>query len=384
MLRHFKTETAEPSFVSFTAWMTLLGVATGVMALIIVMSVMNGFESELQRNMIEAESHIILYRKQGGIRGWEKLKRQIEKADPSIEKVSPIIYQEALFLFQGRVEGGVVEGRLSDKVILSSAKQSEGSSCSIGKELALKLGVKKGDRLKVLVPDLKGKSNKVMTLQISDIFESGLYEYSSRYVYADLSYLQKQLGWGDRVSAFKVSVSDPLEAGEISRKIRSRISFPFFIKTWMTFNKNIFLAIEIEKAVMFVILSGIILVAIFNVVSSLVMIVIEKTKEIAILKAMGMANRGIANIFLWQGALMSVAGTALGVVLAFLGCYALARFRFIELSPDIYFLSYLPVEVRAMEVLVISVGMIFVSLFAAYSPARRASLLYPVEGIRYE
>lgn len=378
MLRHFKTESGEPSFVSFTAWMTLLGVATGVMALIVVISVMNGFESELQRNMIEAESHIILYRKQGGIRGWEDLKRQIEKADPSIRKVSPIIYQEALFLFKGRVEGGVVEGHTPQ------GRPPKGSSCSIGKELALKLGVKKGEWLKVLVPDPKGKNNKILTLQIADVFESGLYEYSSRYVYADLSYLQKHLGWGDRVSAFKVSVSDPLEAGEISRKIRSRISFPFFIKTWMTFNKNIFLAIAIEKAVMFVILSGIILVAIFNVVSSLVMIVIEKTKEISILKAMGMANRRIANIFLWQGALMSVAGTALGVVLAFLGCYALARFRFIELSPDIYFLSYLPVEVRSMEVLVISLGMILVSLLASFSPARRASLLYPVEGIRYE
>lgn len=374
MLRHFKTESGEPSFVSFTAWITFLGVALGVMALIIVISVMNGFESELQRNMIEAESHIILYRKQGGIRGWEELKRQIEKADPSIQKVSPIIYQEALFLFQGRVEGGVLEGN----------QLLKGSSCSIGKELALKLGVKKGEWLKVLVPDPKGKNNKILTLEVADVFESGLYEYSSRYVYADLSYLQKHLGWGGRVSAFKVSVSDPLEAGEISRKIRSRISFPFFIKTWMTFNKNIFLAIAIEKAVMFVILSGIILVAIFNVVSSLVMIVIEKTKEISILKAMGMANRGIANIFLWQGALMSVAGTVLGVILAFLGCYALARFRFIELSPDIYFLSYLPVQVRPMEVLVISLGMIFVSLLASFSPARRASLLYPVEGIRYE
>ncbi len=379
MLRHFKTETGEPSFVSFTAWITLLGVATGVMALIIVMSVMNGFESELQRNMIEAESHIILYRKQGGISGWEDLKRQIERADPSIRKVSPIIYQEALFLSQGRVEGGVIEGRTPEENQLW-----RGSSCSIGKELALKLGVKKGDRLKVLVPDPKGKKNKILTLQVSDIFESGLYEYSSRYVYADLSYLQKHLGWNGRVTAFKVSVSDPLQAGEISRKIRSEISFPFFIKTWMTFNKNIFLAIEIEKVVMFIILSGIILVAIFNVVSSLVMIVIEKTKEISILKAMGMANRGIANIFLWQGALMSVAGTALGVILAFLGCYTLARFRFIELSPDIYFLSYLPVEVRSIEVLVISLGMIVVSLLASFSPARRASLLYPVEGIRYE
>jgi len=374
MLRHFKTETGEPSFVSFTAWLTLIGVAVGVMALIIVMSVMNGFESELRRNMIEAESHIILYRKQGGIGKWQKLKQQIEAVDPAIKKVSSILYQEALFLSKGKLKGGVVEG--------SSFYQ--GMSCSIGKELAKKLGVQKGDKIKVLIPDPKGKEHKVLPLRVTDIFEAGLYEYSSRYVYASLSYLQKQLGWGDRVTAFKIGIEDPFQATKISRKIREAVSFPFFVRTWMTFNKNIFLAIQIEKIVMFIILSSIILVAIFNVISSLVMIVVEKTKEISILKAMGMAGQRIAAIFLWQGGLMSVAGTILGVLLAFLGCYLLSRFRFIELSPEIYFLSYLPVQIRPLEVVVISLGMVLVSLLASFAPARRAARLYPVEGIRYE
>lgn len=380
MLRYFRTETGEPSFVSFTAWITLLGVAIGVMSLIIVMSVMNGFESELRRNMIEAESHIILYRKQGGIGKWQRMKSQIEAVDPSIQKVSPILYQEALFLSPtaptrlARLEGGVIEGN----------SFHQGRSCSIGKELALKLGVKKGESLRVLIPDPKGGRHTIFPLQITDIFESGLYEYSSRYVYASLSYLQKELGWGDRVTAFKIGIDDPFRATEISRKIRDAVSFPFFVRTWMTFNKNIFLAIEIEKVVMFIILSGIILVAIFNVVSSLVMIVIEKTKEISILRAMGMTSQGISKIFLWQGALMSVAGTILGVCFAFLGCYLLSRFRFVELSPEIYFLSYLPVQIRPLEVVVIAMGMILVSLLASFAPARRAARLFPVEGIRYE
>jgi len=378
----------ETSFISFTAWITLLGIAVGVMSLVVVMSVMNGFEEELQRNIIDTESHILLYRKRKGIDNWQKIKKDIKKVHPSIQGVLPITYNEVLFIHKGKVQGGILEGvdAKSSHVLAPLAdKQVQGSECFIGEELALRLNLKKGDTVRVMLPspDVQ-RTPKLIELRVAGVFESGLYEYSSRYVYADLSYVQKHLGWKDRVSAFKVRISEPEKAIEIARKIRSDIEFPFFVRTWIHMNQNLFMAIKMEKVIMAIILAAIVGVALFNVVSSLIMIVIQKKKEISILKALGMTNGRIQKIFLFQGLFMGIIGTAIGLISAFVICAILSHFKFIHLSPDIYYLSYLPVKVRPIEVMVICVVMMIVSFFAAFLPARRAARLFPTEGIRYE
>lgn len=357
------------SFISFTAWITLLGISIGIASLIVVMSVMNGFEKELQANTIQAESHIILYRKDKGIENWQQMKAKIYEADPSIEEVMPITYNEVLFIKEGRVHGGILEGQ---------EKEFSSDGAFLGKELAHKLQARPGENIKILL------SQKLVALKMINTFDSGLYEYSSRYAYAPLNFTQKNLGWGNAVSAFKVKVKDPSQVKTLARKIRNHTSFPFFVRTWMDMNRNILIALKMEKVVMSIILGAIILVALFNVVSSLLMIVIEKTKEISILKAMGMQQKNIARIFLWQGTFVGLSGTVFGILLALGISWLLRTFHFISLSPDIYYLSYLPVEVRGVEVMMVCIGMFLVSLCASIYPAKRAAKLYPVEGIRYE
>lgn len=372
----------------FTAWLTLLGVSLGVMSLVMVLSVMNGFEKELQKNMIRSESHILLYRREKGIEGWRELQKKIKKADPAILEVLPITYNEVLFIHQGRVQGGVLEGvdpETSSVVESLGTKDLSKEGAYVGQELARKLQVKEGGRIKILLSSgQESLPPRIVFLKVLGIFDAGLYEYSSRYAYVNLAFTQKNLGWSNKVSAFKVKVQKPQKAREIARAIRRQVNFPFFIRTWMDMNRNIFIALKIEKVVLAIILSAIIVIAIFNVVSSLIMIVIEKIKEISILKAMGMSRARVGRIFLWQGGFLGVMGSFLGIGLAWLGCEALSYSRLIKLSPDIYYLSYLPVEMKWQEVALVGIGIIGISLVASFYPAHRAARLFPVEGIRYE
>ncbi|MBI3017083.1 MAG: ABC transporter permease [Deltaproteobacteria bacterium] len=372
----------------FTAGLTLLGVSLGVMSLVMVLSVMNGFEKELQKNMVRSESHILLYRREKGIEKWRELQKKIKKSDPAILEVLPITYNEVLFIHQGRVQGGVLEGvdpETSSVVESLGTKDLSKEGAYVGQELARKLQVKEGGHIKILLSSGQESSPpRIVFLKVLGIFDAGLYEYSSRYAYVNLAFTQKNLGWSNRVSAFKVKVQDPQKAREIARAIRRQVNFPFFIRTWMDLNRNIFIALKIEKVVLALILSAIIVIAIFNVVSSLIMIVIEKIKEISILKAMGMSRARVGRIFLWQGAFLGVIGSSLGIGLAWLGCEALSYSRLIKLSPDIYYLSYLPVEMKWQEVALVGAGIIGISLAASFYPAHLASRLFPVEGIRYE
>ena len=372
----------------FTAGFTLLGVSLGVMSLVMVLSVMNGFEKELQKNMVRSESHILLYRREKGIEKWRELQQKIKKADPAILEVLPITYNEVLFIHHGRVQGGVLEGvdpKTSFVVEVLGSKDLSKEGAYIGQELARKLQIKEGGRMKILLSS--GQASvppKIVFLNVLGVFDSGLYEYSSRYAYVNLAFTQKQLGWSNKVSAFKVKVQDPNRARDIARTIRHHVNFPFFIRTLSDMNRNIFIALKIEKVVLAIILSAMIMIAIFNVVSSLIMIVIEKIKEISILKAMGMSRVRVGNIFLWQGAFLGVMGSVLGIGLAWLGCSLLSHFRLIKLSPDIYYLSYLPVEMKWQEIALVGIGIIGISLGASFYPAHRASRLFPAEGIRYE
>ena len=372
----------------FTAGLTLLGVSLGVMSLVMVLSVMNGFEKELQKNMVRSESHILLYRREKGIEKWRELQKRIKKSDPAILEVLPITYNEVLFIHQGRVQGGVLEGvdpETSSVVESLGTKDLSKEGAYIGEELASKLQVKEGGRIKILLSSgQESTPPRIVFLKVLGIFDAGLYEYSSRYAYVNLAFTQKNLGWSNQVSAFKVKVKDPQKAREIARTIRRQVNFPFFIRTWSDMNRNIFIALKIEKVVLALILSAIIMIAIFNVVSSLIMIVIEKIKEISILKAMGMNRARVSRIFLWQGAFLGVIGSLLGIGLAWLGCAALSYSHLIKLSPDIYYLSYLPVEMKWQEVVLVGSGIVVISLMASFYPAHLAARLFPVEGIRYE
>ncbi|MBI4040392.1 MAG: ABC transporter permease [Deltaproteobacteria bacterium] len=376
------------SFIRFTIWMTLMGVALGVASLLIVMAVMNGFESELQRHVMFSESHIIFYRYQRGIPQWKSWQKKIQNVDSSIQAVLAVTYHEVLFVHDGRTRGGVLEGveTQDDRMAtLLRGNHFSKEGCIVGEELARELNLKKGDLLKVVL-HFPGADQppKIFSLIVDGTFSAGIYEYASRYVYAPLLVTQTHLGMKESVSAFKIKIRDPEEAKVMAHKIREQLSFPFYVRTWMDMNQNIFMAIKIEKIVMSVILAGLVMVALFNMMSSLFMIVIGKTKEIAIFKAMGMQRRQVMRIFLWQGGYIALLGTFAGVFIAFGMQMVLNYFHLIPLSGEVYYLSYLPAAWRWQEVMVISAVVIGACLGATVIPAKKASNLYPVDGLRYE
>ncbi len=368
-------------------WITLFGVSVGVMALIVVISAINGFERELEHHMIGHEAHVILYRKDQGIKDWQSLIKKIQNVDSDIQSVLPITYDEVLWISKkDKVSGSILEGVDPNSAFVIEAlkdKKFEPNGCYLGEELAKKLAVQSGEKIQALLFKSKGEP-KLVQFTVLGTFSSGLYEYSSRYVYARLEDTQQKLGWGKNVSAFKIQLKHPQNAKQLSRKIRAQVSFPFFIRTWFDVNRNIFIALKMEKIVIGIILCAIILVALFNVVSSLIMIVLEKTKEISILKSLGMTQRQISSIFVLQGMMVTFVGTSVGIILAWGLCKLLEVTRLIQLSPEIYYLSYLPVEMRWHEVGVIFIFLMGMSAVVSFYPASKAAEVTPAEGLRYE
>ena len=218
---------------------------------------------------------------------------------------------------------------------------------------------------------------------MAGVFESGMYEYDGSFAYIRLSDAQQLLRLGGDVTGIEVRVTDVYEADKIAAEIVSRLGFPFWAKDWMRMNQNLFSALKLEKTAMFIILTLIVLVAAFNIASTLIMTVMAKTRDIAILKAMGATNRSIRRIFVLNGMIIGAVGTTLGVALGSVLCALLDRYKFIKLPGDVYYFTTLPVNLRFIDVLVIAAAAMLICFLATLYPANQASRLNPVEAIRY-
>jgi len=219
--------------------------------------------------------------------------------------------------------------------------------------------------------------------QVSDIFESGMYEYDGSLAFIHLEDAQKILRMGDSVTGIEVRVKDIYKAGDIAEKIVSELGFPYWARDWTQMNQNLFAALKLEKTVMFIILALIILVAAFNIASTLIMMVMEKTRDIAILKAMGATDKSIGKIFVIKGVVIGAIGTFIGVTLVFVLCKLLEKYKFIELPGDVYYITTLPVRMELLDIVLIATAAIVICFLATLYPARQASKLNPVEAIRY-
>jgi lipoprotein-releasing system permease protein len=260
------------------------------------------------------------------------------------------------------------------------------NSVIIGKGIAQSLGVEKGDSIFALTSDWKispaGVMPKMTELEVSGIYESGLYEYDSAVSYMSLEKLQGLLGMGSKVSGIGVYIDDVYKADLLVDKVREIFPERFYSRTCMEVNHSLFSALKLEKTAMFIILTLIILVAAFNIASSLIMLVMEKTKEIAIMKTMGATKKSIKRIFVIQGTLVGSIGTLSGVFLGIIMCEILSRYKFIKL-PDAYPFTTLPVDLEFYDVAAIVVSALLICFFATVYPASKAAKLDPVEGIRY-
>lgn len=412
-LRYLRSRRSE-AFISLITLISIVGVMIGVMTLNIVLAVMTGFEEDLRGRILGFNPHIVLLSYGGAIRDYDELVAKVKEA-PGVEAAEPLVYTQVMLSSERNVAGVVVRGvpggrqmqvvdlarhlvagRLSGlgaKHKVQVRRDGEGSEVVlsgilIGKELAQSLGLAVGDPVSMISPLGKatpaGVMPKLKRFAVAGLFDSGMYEYDATLVYMSLADAQKFFGLEGAVTAIEIKVSDIYKSDEIARELERRLGPPFRARDWMEVNRNLFVAFRLEKVVYFVVLLLIVLVAAFNIVATLIMVVMEKRRDIAVLKSMGATNLSIASIFMLKGMIIGLVGTLFGVAGGYGGCWLLARYKFIELPKDVFYVSTLPVKVYPMNFLLVAAASVIICLLATIYPARQAAGLAPVEVIRYE
>jgi lipoprotein-releasing system permease protein len=429
-LRYLRARRKE-AFISLITVISVVGVMIGVMTLNIVLAVMTGFEEDLRDRILGFNPHIVVISYAGAIRDADTAVQKVRDT-PGVTAAAPLVYSQVMLTTGQGVSGVVVRGvppqddaAIVDlKAHLTSGSidrlgadfevavhagdepppdkktdrgkgggKSEPSTTTlsgviIGQELAKQLGVEIGDPVSVVspigTPSPVGMIPKVKRFAVAGTFDSGMFDYDSSLIYMSLTDAQRFFGLGDAITGIEVRVDDIYRAQDIARRIEERLGTPFRARDWMEVNRNLFLAFKLEKVVYFIVLLLIVLVAAFNIIATLIMVVMEKRKDIAILKCMGATNRSIARIFMLKGAIVGTIGTLLGVVGGYAGCWILARYQFVELPKDVFYVSTLPVRVYGENFLVVALASVTICLLATIYPARQAAGLAPVEVIRYE
>ena len=402
--RRYLRAKRKQAFISLITILSTAGIAVGVMALIVVIAVMSGFESDLKSRILGGQSHIVLMRHGGPFTEYRKILKDVKKID-GVKSATPVIYTQVMLRASSRVSGAVLRGidpesagrviKTLDKVSFNNPKAGMGESTDndvpgivLGKELANNLGVSKGDTIYLISPrgmiSPIGHLPAMKRFRLTGFFESGMYDYDGSFAYINIDQAQKILRMGNSVTGIEIRVDNMYNAREIAQKIVSSLGFPFWARDWMQMNQNLFTALKLEKTVMFIILTLIVLVAAFNIASTLIMMVMEKTRDIAILKAMGATDKSIKKIFVFKGMVIGTVGTILGVIFGFVLCTILKHYKIAELTGDIYyFTTKLPVRLEFFDVLIIVSAALVICFFATIYPARQASRLDPVEAIRY-
>ena len=392
-------------FINLITYISVLGVTIGVAALIIVLSVMNGFESEVRSRIIGFDTHIRLrtYHDEG----IDSVGTVIGKIRdiPHIVGVSPYILDKGMIQADGRSDGclirgadprtvndvtdlakNIVYGKLNLEMVERPGERPL-PGIVLGRYLAERLYVEPGDVVTIFAPTgvrSMLQMPPVKQFAVSGYFETGMYEYDNTYVYISIQSAQELFRLGGKVSGVEIRLDDLYKANQVVSAIEKRLGFPYYPMTWFEMRKNLFSWMQLEKWAMFIILSLIIMVAAFNIVSTMIMVVMEKTKEIGILKSMGATSGGVMRIFLIQGAVVGLLGTALGLAIGYGLCWAQMKYKVFSLPGDVYFISVLPVKMEIQDFLQIGIASVLICVVASLYPAKKAASLIPVEAIRYE
>ena len=394
-------------FISFISLTSMLGIALGVAALIVVLSVMNGFQKEVRARILGVVAHVQISGAENRLDGWEEVAREAA-AHPQVVATAPFVNAQGMLMFGDSVRGVVVRGvvpELEQKVAEIGLHMVAGRlealepgefGIVIGTELARALGARVGDKITLIAPQglvtPAGILPRLKQFTVDGVFEVGMFEYDSSLALIHLADAQKLYRMGDAASGVRLKLRDLFQSRQVTRDLFARLRGDLYISDWTRSHANYFRAVQIEKTMMFIILLLIVAVAAFNIVSTLVMAVTDKQPDIAILRTLGASPGGIMKIFIVQGALIGVIGTLIGVV----GGVVLALnidvvVPFLErlfsiqfLSREVYYITELPSDLQTGDVVAIGLVSLLLSLLATVYPSWRAARVNPAEALRYE
>jgi lipoprotein-releasing system permease protein len=393
---------------SFITWIALGGVTIGVGALVVVIGVMSGMQEDLLGKILESSPHVLVQQQGSSLRmdDWETVADRVRQIE-GVEAIAPWVLTTVTAL-RGRysqpadmygvaldLEGPAVtemEARIQEGAHDLGPTESGLPPVLMGSRLAARMQVFNGDTLTLiafenLTVDVMGlPSPSMRQYEVTGMFTTGMYDYDVKNIYVPIEAAQEQLGIlaGNQVSGLGVRVDDPDRALAVSDSIQSTLGSDFYAISWSTTNRALFSALELEKLAMYLILTLIVVVAAFNIVSTLVMVVVDRTREIGILKSMGMTDRMILRIFMLQGLSIGIIGTALGTALGLAISWVLDTFEVITIPAEVYFVEKLPVSIHATDVVMIVSGSLLIAFLATIYPALKASQLQPVQAIRHE
>ncbi len=400
-------------FISFISLTSMVGIALGVMALIVVLSVMNGFQDELRKRILGVASHIEVRGFDVGLAGWQDLQQQIQSIPPKsvaspIEGVAPYIMAQGMLTCDQAVQGVLIRGVLPDqearvselssqmKIGQLKALQAGQFNIVLGSDLAMALGVRVGEKVVLMAPQGQvtpaGLVPRIKQFTVAGIFQVGMYEYDAGLALIHLDDAAKLYRLGDQVSGLRLKLADLFMADRVSRELVQALGPNYYVTDWTQQHVNFFKAIQLEKRVMFIILALIVAVAAFNIVSTLVMAVTDKRADIAILRTMGATPQAIRKMFVVQGAMIGIIGTVSGAVLGVILALNIETvvpwiehtFNVQFLSKDVYYISDLPSKLMWSDVTAIVGLSILLSLVATLYPSARAASMNPAEALRYE
>lgn len=392
-------------YVSFISLASMIGVALGVASLIVILSVMNGFESELRTRLLSMTAHINVSQPEGPLRDWPAWSDRFE-ALPGVEHVAPYIAIQGMLAYGRNLNATLVRGvipeaerdmtRVGEFMLdgsLDDLQAGEGNVI-IGRVLAIKLGAGVGDRVRLLVPRISdGRlTPKLTSFTVSGVFEAGIQDHDDGLALIHLHDAGQVYGWKDGASAIGLSLADPLAAGEVGRSVQALLTDELTYSDWTIENRSYFRAIRIEKTMMTVLLLLIVAVAAFNIVASLVMVVTDKEQDIAILRTMGLGPQRVGRIFVFQGAVIGLVGVVVGAVLGLLLTanvdiivpWLEQTFGFQIMPGDVYYVTAIPAEIHWFDVVMIPSVAFVLTLAATLYPSRRAAAVAPARALRYE
>ena len=396
-IRYLKAKRKQ-AVISLITVISVIGVAAGVAALIIALAINAGFREDLQNKLLGAQAHLSLLSKgREGIANYVQVTREVEQV-PGVLVAAPAVFQTVLISSGVQNQGVFIKGiipemesrisALSDNLVEGSIQDFDDDSIIIGKELANSLGTFKGDRVKVLSAETRltplGGVPRSRTFEVKGLFSSGLYEYDKTWVYVSIGAAQRLLGLSDVASVIEVNIEDIYQSRFIGQKIIERVGENIDFTDWMTMNQAIFQALRLERLVMFITIGLIVLVAALNIVATLIMMVLEKTRDIAVLMSMGATRESIRRIFVLQGVAIGIIGTIFGVAIGQAACYFADKYHLISLAPDVYTIAYVPFKAQPLDSAIVAVSAILISFLATLYPSAAASKLQPVEALRYE